>query len=345
MPLFDPNWALGGSQSSILSPQLFSGCTFSPAVLTTFLNVLRLLDLCLQAALGLFMPLFRGQLHLDVLDESQTQHVESQSQDLFSLSANLFFFLNGWCNLYLVTLERNRVIWTPFLSLPPNTESWQFYSLNISCSASSFPSSLYWFLTGSQLVSLPPISLSLPSSSRPGVSNFFFCKRMGGEYFWLCELSGLQCNYSTLLLQCEAAIDNTPMNEHGCVPTKNHLQKQVEGQVCPIGQSWLAPALHQGQGDLSKRQVESYVLSCLKAFSASPSPPSSSQSPRDLASRCLLLWRLHCALCVVCSSVLFVVPRTHGSICQFHTIACLSPQPRRLFVFLPPSFWGCCLSL
>lgn len=97
------------------------------------------------------------------------------------------------------------------------------------------------------------------------------------------------------------------MNELGCVPTKLYLRRQVEGQICPRGHNWLAPALHWGQSDLSERQVESYLLSYLKTLSASSSVLRSSQSPVDLAPCQLSHWTLYCAPCIICSSVLFAV--------------------------------------
>lgn len=176
-------------------------------------------------------------------------------------------------------------------------------------------------------------------------SAIFFCQGPDGEHFWLCGPNGLHHDYSTLPLQCESSTDNMQKNECGCDPTKLYLQRQVEGEIRPTGHSWLAPALHWDQSDLFKSQVTSCSLSCLKAFSASPSAPSSSQSPVDLAPCQLSHWRLHYSPCIICGSVLFAIPRTRGSICQCHTFVHLSPQPRKLLIFLPPSFWGCCSSL
>lgn len=126
-------------------------------------------------------------------------------------------------------------------------------------------------------------------------------------------------------------------NERGRVPIKLYLQILVEGQIYPTGHGWLAPTLQWGQKDLSKRQIGSYLLSCLKAFSVSPSFPPSSQSSVDLAPGYLSHWRLRCAICIVCTCVLFAVPRTRNSICQCHTFAHLSPYPTMLFIFLLPA--------
>lgn len=238
--------------------------------------------------------------------------------------------------------EKQRVIWAPSLHPPPNTESWQFYSLDIplylpllSVLSLLAPGRL---LTGLLASELTVSSLFLQKRGQ----QFFFCQ---GQHFWLCGPNGLHHDYSTLPLQCESSTDNMQKNECGCDPTKLYLQRQVEGEICPTGHSWLAPALHWDQSDLFKSQVTSCSLSCLKAFSASPSAPGSSQSLVDLAPCQLSHWRLHYGPCIICGSVLFAIPRTRGSICQCHTFVHLSPQPRKLLIFLPPSFWGCCSSL
>ena len=48
-----------------------------------------------------------------------------------------------------------------------------------------------------------------------------------------------------------------------------YLQRQVEGQICPTSHSLLTLVLHWDQNDLSKSQVQLYLLSCLKAFPVS----------------------------------------------------------------------------
>lgn len=154
----------------------------------------------------------------------------------------------------------------------------------------------------------------------------FLCKGPGGKHFWLCGPDGLHHSHSTPLLQCENSIDNAQMNELGCVPAKLYLRRQMEDQICPIGHSWLDPALHWGQSDLSKRQVESYSLSYLKTSSASPSALSSSQSPVGPAPCQLSHWTLHEVPCMICSSILLAVPRAHGCICLCHIFAHLSPS-------------------
>lgn len=122
-----------------------------------------------------------------------------------------------------------------------------------------------------------------------------------------------------------------------------NCMKTGEGQICPTGQSWLTPALNWGQSHLSKGHVESYLPSYLKTSSASPSALSSSQSPVDQAPCHLSHWRYTTAPAFEALSCLQFL--SLGFVCQCDTFAHLSPQPRRLLIFLPPCFWGCCSSL
>lgn len=227
----------------------------------------------------------------------------------------------------LVPQEINREsFWTPFLRPPPNTESWQFYSLSISASAPP----LRLHPAGSwQAPNWPPCFWThFPFPPDQGSAIFVFCKGPGGEYVWPYGPKGLHHSYSVLPLQCENSVDNTQRNELGCVPTKLYLWRQVEGQICPRGHNCLAPALHWGQSDLSERQVESYLLSYLKTLSASSSVLRSSQSPVDLAPCQLSHWTLYYAPCIICNSVSFAVT------------TCPLAQ-KVIYIVLLPGFWGC----
>ena len=53
---------------------------------------------------------------------------------------------------------------------------------------------------------------------------------------------------TTQLYHCntKAAKDNTKTNRYICVPIKNDLQKQVEGQIWPEDPNWLNPGLGNG---------------------------------------------------------------------------------------------------
>ena len=63
-----------------------------------------------------------------------------------------------------------------------------------------------------------------------GLENFF-CKGPDSEYLRLCGTCG--CNYSALPLDCKSS--HGEANGCGCVPVKLNLQKQVAGEIWPLG--------------------------------------------------------------------------------------------------------------
>lgn len=78
----------------------------------------------------------------------------------------------------------------------------------------------------------------------------------------LSEPHNLCCCYSTLLLSVKAAIDNMWVNECSCILIKLYLQKQLAGNIWPMGGSLPAPALKQLCKNylLVLRQIDNYSL-------------------------------------------------------------------------------------
>ena len=84
---------------------------------------------------------------------------------------------------------------------------------------------IIWTLAFPYNISFFRMSLHCAISLEQGLTDFFY-KRSYCKYFPHCGLCSVCHNYSALLLQCKAAIDNTNTNRHSCIPIKLHLQKQ-----------------------------------------------------------------------------------------------------------------------
>ena len=241
---------------------------------------------------------------LDVPEDPQSEHVENQSQHP-CLQTNFPFSVNNATSIWSPKRETGRHSKHP---VPHGTPSPGHFtpltSPGSACplhphSAGSWQTPSWSPCLWTHFLLSPPIDQE---------SAFFLVyKGPGGVHFWLCGPKGLQRNYLTLSLLCESNTDNTQKNECGCVPNKNHvLTKTGGGPDLSHRHSLLALALHWDENDLSKSQVQLYLLSCLKAFTVFLSAPSSSQSPVDMAPCQLSHWRLHYAPWRICSMIYLV---------------------------------------
>lgn len=80
--------------------------------------------------------------------------------------------------------------------------------------------------------------LCISSHPRAEISQSALKGRVGKELF--CRPCSLYCNFSKLSMWSKAAVDYTGRYEHVYITTKSYLQKQVESQIWPLGQSSLA---------------------------------------------------------------------------------------------------------